>query len=164
MMLVQVCFLVWAVLLLREHFAFVYAGLLGLNAVLIVYITNRNENPSYKMAWLIIIAILPIFGGLAYLYLKTRLDSRQFFKRYEKKVASTTGLLKQDLSTLDCLKDMDQRIFNLSYYVEQCGFPIYTDTAVTYFPLGEDQFLAMKEELRRAKKFIFIEYFIVSPG
>ena len=86
MMLVQVCFLVWAVLLLREHFAFVYAGLLGLNAVLIVYITNRNENPSYKMAWLIIIAILPIFGGLAYLYLKTRLDSRQFFKRYEKKV------------------------------------------------------------------------------
>ena len=47
MMLVQVCFLVWAVLLLREHFAFVYAGLLGLNAVLIVYITNRNENPSY---------------------------------------------------------------------------------------------------------------------
>ena len=28
MMLVQVCFLVWAVLLLREHFAFVYAGLL----------------------------------------------------------------------------------------------------------------------------------------
>ena len=164
MMLVQVCFLVWAVLLLREHFAFVCAGLLGLNAVLIVYITNRNENPSYKMAWLIIIAILPIFGGLAYLYLKTRLDSRQFFKRYEKKVASTTGLLKQDLSTLDCLKDMDQRIFNLSYYVEQCGFPIYTDTAVTYFPLGEDQFLAMKEELRRAKKFIFIEYFIVSPG
>ena len=42
--------------------------------------------------------------------------------------------------------------------------PVYEHTAVTYFPLGEDKFAAMLEELEAAEHFIFMEYFIVDEG
>ena len=44
------------------------------------------------------------------------------------------------------------------------SFPVYDETDVTYFPLGEDKFEAMLTELERAEKFIFLEYYIVDEG
>ena len=42
--------------------------------------------------------------------------------------------------------------------------PGHTNTYTHYFPLGDDVFPAMLEELRKAEKYIFLEYFIISPG
>ena len=43
-------------------------------------------------------------------------------------------------------------------------FPIYNHTETTYFPVGEEKFKAMVEELKKAESFIFMEYFIIAPG
>lgn len=79
LMLVQIAFLVLSVLFLNRNYAWVYGALLLLNGLLIIYITNSRKNPTYKNAWLVVIAVLPIFGGLSYLFLKTRKDTRIFF-------------------------------------------------------------------------------------
>ena len=53
----------------------------------------------------------------------------------------------------------------LSYYLShQLGFPTYRNTQVKYFPLGEYKFQSMVEELKKARRFIFMEYFIVEEG
>ena len=53
----------------------------------------------------------------------------------------------------------------MSYYLSQrLGFPTYRNTEVKYFPLGEYKFKALVEELKKAKKYIFMEYFIVEEG
>ena len=44
------------------------------------------------------------------------------------------------------------------------GYPIYENTSVKYFPLGDDKFEEMKIQLEKAEKFIFMEYFIVEEG
>lgn len=43
-------------------------------------------------------------------------------------------------------------------------YPAYRNTSVTYFPLGEDKFREMLIQLEKARKFIFLEYFIVHDG
>ena len=42
--------------------------------------------------------------------------------------------------------------------------PPHIHTETTYFPLGDDMFVKMKEELEKAEHFIFLEYFIIHPG
>ena len=44
------------------------------------------------------------------------------------------------------------------------GFPVYENSAAKFFPLGEDMFEQLMEELKAAKHFIFMEYFIIDRG
>jgi cardiolipin synthase len=54
---------------------------------------------------------------------------------------------------------------DLCKYLNLSGcFPLYDRTQVTYFPLGENKFEAMLEELEKAKEYIFMEYFIIEEG
>ena len=54
---------------------------------------------------------------------------------------------------------------DLCRYLGRSGcFPLYDHTSVTFYPIGEKKFEAMLEELEKAKKFIFMEYFIVEEG
>lgn len=41
---------------------------------------------------------------------------------------------------------------------------VYGNTDLTYYPLGEQLFVAMVEDLKKAEKFIFMEYFIIEGG
>ena len=164
LMLVQIAFLVLSVLFLNRNYAWVYGALLLLNGLLIIYITNSRKNPTYKNAWLVVIAVLPIFGGLSYLFLKTRRDTRIFFHNYKQQMEQTKPLLTQEPDAARHLFNDSQQVYNLSTYLQHTGFPVYEHTNVTYFPLGEEQFAEMKNRLREAKRFIFIEYFIIAPG
>ena len=92
LMLIQLAFLVLSVLFLKQNYAWVYGALLLLNGLMIIYITNSKKNPSYKISWLVVIAIVPIFGGLTYLFLKIRRDTRNFFRNYEEQMKKVDPL------------------------------------------------------------------------
>ena len=51
-----------------------------------------------------------------------------------------------------------------TYISKTAGYPVYKNTAVRYFPLGEDNFAKLVEELNNANHFIFMEYFIIKQG
>lgn len=114
LMLVQIAFLVLSVLFLNRNYAWVYGALLLLNGLLIIYITNSRKNPTYKNAWLVVIAVLPIFGGLSYLFLKTRRDTRIFFRNYKQQMEQTKPLLTQEPDAARHLFNDSQQVYNLS--------------------------------------------------
>ena len=70
LLLLQIAFLMLSVMSLGDRFYFVYFALIILDIILAVYITNKNEPISYRMAWIIIISFFPIMGGVSYLFLK----------------------------------------------------------------------------------------------
>ena len=54
---------------------------------------------------------------------------------------------------------------HLARYVNHFGgFSVYKDTSAKYFPSGEAKFEELLIQLRKAEKFIFMEYFIVAEG
>ena len=44
------------------------------------------------------------------------------------------------------------------------GFPVYQNTAMTYFPGGEAKFEELLRQLETAEEYIFVEYFIIDEG
>ena len=53
----------------------------------------------------------------------------------------------------------------LAHYLLNCdNSPVYKNTQVTYYRLGDRKFPDMMEELKKAEKYIFMEFFIVSEG
>ena len=58
----------------------------------------------------------------------------------------------------------DDRTKGFVNYMNSNGFIIYENTKQEYFPLGEDKYVKLLEDLKKAKHFIFLEYFIISKG
>ena len=101
LLLLQATFLVLTVLFLSQHYVEVYAALTVLNLLLAVYISNTAENPSYKMPWLLLMLVFPLYTGLAYLLIKTDIGHRMFKKNYARRVVETKKYLPQNYKLLD---------------------------------------------------------------
>lgn len=63
------------------------------------------------------------------------------------------------------LEAEDRRMAQTFRYVQRTtGFPPCVNTQADYFSLGDELFPAMLEEMKKAERFIFAEYFIVENG
>jgi len=58
----------------------------------------------------------------------------------------------------------DRRLVSQSQYLVNRNFPVYQNTATKYFPNGMQGYEALCADLKKAKRFIFLEYFIITPG
>lgn len=165
LMLVQIAFLTAAVILLSEHFLAVYLFLMMLDIALVVYIINTSENPSYKLPWMVAMLIIPLMSGIAYILIKSDIGHRIFKRNYANKVKETAGYIPQDESVVREMRQQDAGFANLSCYLQNYGgYPVYRNRTVQYFFDGMDMFTAVKEEIRRARRYIFLEFFIIHEG
>lgn len=147
------------------HYAYLHVIFSTVAIILAIYILNSSENPAYKLAWIVPLVIVPIFTVVLYLILKNQFSTRKVRNLYAKKCAATRPYLKTDKQIMSYLEENDKELYKLAKYVDiSGGYPICGNTEVTYFPLGENKFAAMLEELKKAKEFIFMEYFIIDDG
>lgn len=165
LIMIQLIFLLGIVLKLSEYFVAIYFVLISLSFMMSIYIINKNENPSYKLAWIILIMTLPIFGGLIYALFGGQKVPKELQKRDHESQENVQGIIWQDTSLLEELEEMDPVAHKQARYIwENADFPMYKHTETTFFTIGEEKFRAMMEELKKAEKFIFLEYFIVEEG
>lgn len=165
LILIQLLFFLWIISMLSEYFLFIYFILVALSFIMSIYVLNKNDNPSYKIAWVIAIMTLPVFGGLIYLLFGGQKVPKELRKRDHKSQMDVQSVLWQNQQLMEELKKDDPISFKQANYIwESADYPLYQHTDTTFFPLGEDQFSAMIEELKKAKKFIFMEYFIIAEG
>lgn len=164
-LLIQIAILFGAFRWLRDDFVYAFGGLTILSMIVVIYIINKRENPSFKLAWIVPVMLIPVFGTLFYLYIELELGSKLIAGRAKHVIKETSGYLKQDEGVKARLSEESRQMSNLSEYIRQYGgFPVYDNTYVKYFPTGEDKFEQLKQELEQAKRFIFMEYFIVDHG
>ncbi|NLB88906.1 MAG: cardiolipin synthase [Syntrophomonadaceae bacterium] len=163
--LLQLLFLILLILKLNEYFAFFYASSIIVSFAVVLWIINSNSNPSYKIAWIIPILIFPIFGGLFYILfggnkLSTRLRKRMKYIEYK-----TIHALRPQPLILQEIGIFDEDAMNQSRYIQNYSYyPPYSNTYTEYLPIGEVKFERLKEELRKAERYIFLEYFIIEEG
>ena len=136
-----------------------------ITTILVIYIMNKKGNPYFKLAWMIPILVFPIFGALFYMFVEFQIGGKLINNRLSEVIDETQKFLSQDENVINELKREDMQVANLARYMISIGkYPIYNNTVVKYFPLGEDKFKDMIIELEKAKKFIFMEYFIIEKG
>lgn len=139
--------------------------LLNVAALLVVlYLLNDSRDASYKMAWVLIVMLLPIFGLILYMMWGRGMSSsrdRRYRNRAFQRGYEQTPSLPENITALEKSNPGRSRI---SSYLESFHFPVYRNTKTEYYPLGEDFFDALIADMEKAKKFIFLEYFIIEPG
>ncbi|MBR2664494.1 MAG: cardiolipin synthase [Clostridia bacterium] len=131
----------------------------------VVYLFNCGMDSSARLTWMFIIAILPITGTLFLYFTRMNLGHRMLTKREADLIRQTHDAISQPEGVLEKLKGDGSGTEDLVTYLNRSGcFPVYASTEVSYFPIGEDKFAAMMEAIRAARKFIFMEYFIIEEG
>lgn len=164
-MLLQIILLVW---MFRLMGAYTKWGLYSLNllaAVLVVVIINSDDNPAFKLTWMLPMCLIPVFGAI--LYVSVQINPARFGlkKGLHKRIAETTGYLMPNEDVVQRMWEEKIPITDLSYYIQNVnGFPTYDKTDVTYFAGGQEKLADLIPELEKAEKFIFLEYFIINPG
>ena len=132
-----------------------------------LYIVYKKENADYKMPWIVVIGILPLFGVVLYLFFGNQKMMKRSFLRYSKvyeEISKTYNLLPNDNKERD-LKDFFLSYYTFEKYMETSAYMKgYIDSKVNYYPSGETFFDALIEDLKSAKQFIFLEYFIIQEG
>lgn len=144
----------------------VIAGLFKVISVLVaLYIFSRRDKSAYKLTWVFMILMFPIFGGLFYLLFNFQSTS----KATERKIAKIFKKTRKffDLPGSDfylATKNLPSAAASLSYINNCAGFPVYSDTATRYLSPGEKMFDELLLQLEKAEKYIFLEFFIIQEG
>ena len=137
------------------HLFFAVVGFL-----LILDLIRTSKNYSYTLPIIISLIIFPLLGTLLYIIISKNKNNSKTLKRIKKSESESKKYLVQDKTIMDeCMNNS-----KIKYLSDFSGFPVTKNNDVTYYPIGEEAYSAMIEELKKAEKFIFFEYFIVSHG
>ena len=141
------------------------ATLSGLSIVVCLYIISRRDKGAYKLTWIFLILLFPVFGGVFYLIFGLPAKNRRArlaIERIEKRTYRFRHLPGSAYE--EALSKAPHCASQIRYLQDFAGFPIYSDCATRYLSPGEEKFRLLLEELEKAEKYIFLEYFIISEG
>ena len=144
--------------------ALFYWGCIALSVAATLAIVGSRMEPGYKIAWLLLILPFPIFGGVFYLLIGGGYIPKRTQKRMQGMLEKSAQTLKDDFKADDLLPLGGDAAGQASYLERRAACPAYTNTETEYFPLGDEVFPRMLDELEKAEKYIFLEYFIIQPG
>lgn len=173
---IQVAFIVLCFSYLESLTPYFWVLCIMVSLLAAVHIINKNNNPAYKIAWLIPIMVFPIFGGLLYLMFGSRrVDKRltgitgDVRARYAEYAVSRNSVLQsadENPSDADALLQNVPRDARLqsSYISSASGCLPYSNTRTRYYRSGEEMFPEYCDALRQAKRYIFLEFFIIEEG
>ncbi|MGO1468753.1 MAG: cardiolipin synthase [Tissierella sp.] len=162
---VQILLLFSVFRFLESLLPYLVGTLLIFTIVMVIHVINSEHNSNVKMSWVIMITLIPGFGGLLYIFIQKDIGHRLIKKRFKEIVKESKTEFSQQEDLMKNLKVENKSLYNLATYTENTGgFPIYKGGRTKYFPLGEDAFEEMIIQLEKAEKFIFMEYFIIGEG
>lgn len=146
-------------------FSVVYTVLEAISVGIAFYILVKKDNPSYKLTWIIFLIVAPVVGGILFFLWGNGKVKPKLRKRMAREHRENRRFLRQNLSVSEALAETNEYPSRQSRFLyRESGFPVYTDTGVEYFAPGEKFLPRMLSELRDARKYIFMEYFIIGDG
>jgi len=130
----------------------------------VIAIVNRSMSPESKVTWLIV-TFVPVFGPLLYIMFGERRLSKKELKQL-RELRSITLQEKHEDSLHQSLQETDKSaygIINALLHMDS-NAEVYEQTDSQFFANGEKMWQQMLEDLKRAEKFIFLEYYIIDEG
>ena len=143
-----------------------FGGSVVVTAAMVVYLLNSKMDNSAKITWMVVVAILPVVGVPLFFYVKSNAGHNLLRKRLMELENTLRPQLPQNREVVERLRRAEPGAASLAKYLHGPGggFPVYENTAMTYFPSGEAKFAELLRQLDTAEKYIFVEYFIIDEG
>lgn len=142
-----------------NNFILVFQLLYVLTAIgVVIVVISENRNPLKTIAWVLVLLLLPLVGLIFYYFFgedhrKKRLISRKMHKKINRRTLERIELLE----TLNPPIEYKGLINLLN---KQKDTPLYGGNKITFYTNGIDKFDALIEEIKKAKKYIHLQYYI----
>ena len=151
------------VILLCLYAPYFYLLMWATEIAFVIQIAASNENPDYKVPWLLVVLVVPVVGVMLYIMFHSRKLKKKYIRRVEK--LKNHAYTKDDTPDFEQLRSEDTAAANQAKLLcELSEGHLFRNTRQAYFPLGDNMFSGMLEDLRAAEHFIFMEYFIIEEG
>lgn len=145
--------------------AWTYSFSMIIGIVTVIIIINRRGNPDHKIAWIVFILLFPIFGITVFLLWGGGRVLPHIRKKMRICEARYMRYLKENESVRDKLRYYDMfHSRQADYLTGETGYPLYDGTRCEYLSPGEKFLPRLLQELEKAEKYIFIEFFILAEG
>lgn len=162
LIVIQVAWLAALLLQLGNSLPAIQTVLRILSLVAILFVIKSDMNPSYKIGWILLIAVLPILCGLMYVIFGNKRPTKYMREMLRAQLEKSAEYLGTQESITG---ELDGGAAGLFKYLEgSAGYPTAKNTTVRYYRVGEEMYADLLPELEKAEKFIFLEYFIIRPG
>ena len=164
-LLLELYLLFLTVTRLSEQRVWIYS-LAEIIAIITVFaIINKRQNQSYKIMWIIFILLVPVFGVVAYIFW----GGGRVFPHIKKKLYLANckyhNLLPTDSDVVEKLKYKDLLHSRQAEFIRrEADYPVYDGTSSKFFSPGEKLMPTLIDELKKAKKYIYLEFFIIAEG
>ncbi|WP_179128487.1 cardiolipin synthase [Marinilactibacillus piezotolerans] len=136
-----------------------------LSVAIALHVVWKKGKEAYKITWILQVLIFPVYGALFYLIFNRQTKTRKLQKKLEQIYKFHRSYLLEDRSVFEAAsQEYDEYSTQMYYLQETMGFPVYDQTKITYYPIGEAYYQAMLADLVKAEKYIFFEFFIVAEG
>ena len=162
---IQVVWIIMLCLKLNDYSAAISLGSSVLALCVAFYIYGKDMNAGFKLPWIIAILAFPVLGLCLYFLFGRPGATKHMRQHFEKIDADLEGTLVQDENVLKNLEATDFAVANQARYLWKCaGYPAWQNTDVEFHKTAEEGLEAQKRELRKAKKFIFMEYHAIEES
>ena len=160
--ILEVLSIISIVALLALYVPYFYVALWITECVVVIFIVVSNQNPDYKLTWLFVVVAIPLVGLMLFIIF----HKRRFPKKTTKKLmAIKESYSVDDKNVLESIyKDNQLLSTDAKMLCDISSSHAYKDSSVEYFTSGSEMLFDVLIELKRAKKFIFLEYFIIEEG
>ncbi|MCR4688943.1 MAG: cardiolipin synthase [Saccharofermentans sp.] len=133
--------------------------------LIVMYLFSYRAESTYKLLWVLFVMAMPVAGATAYLFWGNKRTSRFLRRKVEMSEQNMQVTLDIDPVPLNEMGAIDPRMAQSFEYLEQMtGFPPRFNENAEFYPVGEEAFEQMLIDLESAKKFIYLEYFIIQRG
>ncbi len=164
-LVLQIILLIMPIIGVYERQVYINFVAGAVSIVVIIFEINRQADSGFKLIWIAIIAIFPVFGVFLYIYVHADVILRLLKKRTDfisHNLSSVCYNFGEDKEKL--MEDAKDEYGILSYLSNTANAPCFRLGASLYFPCGEDMFAALLEDVRTASSYIFLEFFIINEN
>lgn len=149
---------------LQVHATIIFGMLEAAAIAVAINIQSTPASASYKLAWTLLVLAAPVTGMILYLLWGGNIQSKRLDLLPVKPPPSREEDRQQSAVNQERLAEALPNWKRASQMLARRDFLLYRDTAATYFSSGRDFFRDAAEKMSRAKRFIFLEYFILAEG
>lgn len=136
-----------------------------LSLFIVVSMISHSRHLSFDILWIILVLLFPVAGTAFYLLLGSSLLTSRTTRSLVTSTRNARQYYLQDETVYEKARREDPYLAGSYHYiVNKAGFPLYPNRQYDYYPSGENGYPLMLEELKKAKEFIFLEYFIIEEG
>lgn len=161
----QIGWIVFLLLKLNNYSAVLNAIISTAAFILVLRIYGKHINAAFKMPWIILILMAPLFGMCMYLMFGHKDATRRMRRKFHRVELKLIKEPKEDNEILRELEKEDFAAANQFRYIKNyASYPVYKNTDVKFYAEAADGFEAQLKELKKAKEFIFMEYHAIEEA